>query len=139
VFGGLALTSYSQNVGAITITGVGSRFVVAVSGAILVGMALVPKAGAVIAMLPPPVLGGALIFMFGMIATVGVEILSTSLKTRRDALIFAASVGTGLAVAFAAPGTFDVIPPSVRILASDGIIVGLIVAIVLNLALPERD
>ena len=76
LFGGVPLISYDQNVGAISLTGVASRFVVAVAGVILIVMALVPKIGALIAIVPPFVLGGTLIFMFGMIAAVGVGILS---------------------------------------------------------------
>ena len=71
LFGGVPLISYDQNVGAISLTGVGSRFVVAAAGGILILMALVPKIGALIAIVPPFVLGGTLIFMFAMIAAVG--------------------------------------------------------------------
>src|SRR6516162_2796452 len=60
LFGGLPLISYDQNVGAISLTGVGSRFVVAAAGAILIVMALVPKIGALIAIVPPFVLGAHL-------------------------------------------------------------------------------
>jgi NCS2 family nucleobase:cation symporter-2 len=63
LFGGVPLISYDQNVGAISLTGVGSRFVVAAAGAILILMALVPKIGALIAIVPPFVLGGTLIFI----------------------------------------------------------------------------
>ncbi|MBO0753974.1 MAG: purine/pyrimidine permease, partial [Bradyrhizobiaceae bacterium] len=47
LFGGVSLISYDQNVGAISLTGVASRFVIAVAGAILVVMAFVPKLAAV--------------------------------------------------------------------------------------------
>jgi xanthine/uracil permease len=60
LIGGVPLISYDQNVGAVSLTGVGSRFVVAAAGAILVLMALVPKVGALIAIVPPFVLGGTL-------------------------------------------------------------------------------
>ena len=60
LFGGVPLISYDQNVGATSLTGVGSRFVVAAAGAILIFMALVPKVGALIAIVPPFVLGAHL-------------------------------------------------------------------------------
>jgi len=69
-----------QNVGAVSLTGVGSRFVVAVVGVILVLMALVPKIGAVILIVQPFVLGGTLKFMFSMIVAVGMGILADSFK-----------------------------------------------------------
>jgi uracil-xanthine permease len=139
LFGGVPLISYDQNVGAISLTGVGSRFVVAVAGAILLVMALLPKVGAVIAIVPPFVLGGTLIFMFGMIGAVGIGILADSLKSQRDLLLFAASVGLSTAVNFAPPAFFEVVPQGVRILAADGIVVGTVVAVVLNLLLPAKD
>jgi NCS2 family nucleobase:cation symporter-2 len=133
------LISYDQNVGAISLTGVGSRFVVAIAGVILVLMALLPKIGALIAIVPPFVLGGTLIFMFGMIGAVGVSILADSLRSQRDLLLFAASLGLSTAVNFAPAALFEVFPQSVRILAADGIVIGTVVAVVLNLVLPAKD
>jgi uracil-xanthine permease len=138
-FGGVPLISYDQNVGAISLTGVGSRFVVAVAGAILVAMALLPKIGALIAIVPPFVLGGTLIFMFAMIAAVGVGILADSMHSQRDLLLLAASLGLSTAVNFAPPTLFEIVPASIRILAADGIVMGTVTAVLLNLVLPDRD
>jgi uracil-xanthine permease len=137
-FGGVPLISYDQNVGAISLTGVGSRYVVAVAGAILIVMAFVPKIGAIIGIVPPFVLGGTLIFMFGMIAAVGVGILADSLRSHRDLLLVAASVGLSMAVNFAPPAFLQSVPDSLRILAGDGIVVGTVTAILLNCFLPSE-
>src|SRR6478672_5434856 len=107
LFGGVPLISYDQNVGAISLTGVGSRFVVAAAGGILILMALVPKIGALIAIVPPFVLGGTLIFMFAMIAAVGVGLLADSMRGQRDLLVLAASLGLAMAVDFAPPALFE--------------------------------
>ena len=139
LFGGVPLISYDQNVGAVSLTGVGSRFVVAVAGVILIVMALVPKIGALIGIVPPFVLGGTLIFMFGMIAAVGAGILAGSMKTQRDVLLLAASIGLAMAVDFAPASIFKQLSPSLRILASDGIVVGTVMAVLLNLVLPRED
>jgi uric acid transporter len=137
-FGGVPLISYDQNVGAISLTGVGSRFVVAAAGVFLVFMALIPKVGAAIATVPPFVLGGTLIFMFAMIIAVGVQVLADSLKGQRDLLLLASSVGLAVAVDFSPPALFDGIAPALRILASDGIVVGTTAAVILNLVLPDN-
>ena len=139
LFGGVPLISYDQNVGAISLTGVGSRFVVAAAGAILIFMALVPKVGALIAIVPPFVLGGTLIFMFAMIAAVGVGMLADCMKSQRDLLLLAASLGLAMGVGFAPPALFEALAPSVRVLAADGIVVGTATAVVLNLVLPGKD
>jgi NCS2 family nucleobase:cation symporter-2 len=139
LFGGMALTSYSQNIGVISLTGVGSRFVVAAGGAFLILMALIPKVGAVIALMPAPVLGGVLLFMFGMVASVGIDIIGNNMRTRRDAMIVAASLALGLGIQAAPPGAFDAIPPAIRILVTDGIVMGILLAMVLNLILPREE
>ena len=138
LFGGVPLISYDQNVGAISLTGVGSRYVVAVAGAILIVMAFLPKVGAIIAIVPPFVLGGTLIFMFGMIAAVGVGILADSLRTHRDILLVAASFGLSTAINFAPPSLLASVPASLHILAGDGIVIGTVTSILLNLLLPKE-
>ena len=136
LFGGMALTSYSQNIGVISLTGVGSRFVVAAGGAFLIVMALIPKVGAIIALMPSAVLGGVLLFMFGMVASVGIDIIGSNMKTRRDALIVASSLAVGLGIQAAPPGAFDVIAPALKILVTDGIVMGILLAMILNAVLP---
>lgn len=139
LFGGVPIVSYDQNVGAISLTGVGSRFVVASAGALLVVMALMPKIGLAIGVVPTFVLGGTLIFMFGMIVVVGVSILAESLRSQRDLLVVAASVALSTTVSFAPAAVFDIFPPSARLLANDGIIIGTLTAVLLNLAVPKID
>lgn len=139
IFGGMALTSYSQNIGVISLTGVGSRFVVAFGGAFLIAMAVIPKVGAVIALMPNAVLGGVLLFMFGMVASVGVDIIGRNLTSRRDALILAASLAVGLGIQAAPPGAFDVVPQAMRILVTDGIVMGILLAMFLNLVMPKDE
>ncbi|MGB6939035.1 MAG: solute carrier family 23 protein [Xanthobacteraceae bacterium] len=136
-FGGVPLISYDQNVGAISLTGVGSRYVVAAAGAILIVMAFMPKIGSVIGIVPPFVLGGTLIFMFGMIAAVDVGILADSLKSHRDLLLVAASLGLSSEMNFAPPALLQSVPDSLHILAADGIVVGTVTAVLLNVPLPK--
>ena len=139
IFGGVPLISYDQNVGAISLTGVASRYVVAISGMLLVCMAFLPKVGAVVGMIPPFMLGGTLVFMFGMIVVVGIRIVSKALEEQRDTLILAASVGLSTVVNLAPAQVFEVFPAVIRILAADGIVVGTLVAVLLNLMLPSEN
>jgi xanthine/uracil permease len=81
-------------------------------------MAFLPKVVAVIGMIPL-LLGRTLVFMFGMIAVVGIQIVSQSMKTLRSILIVAASVGLS-AVNFAPVTAFEMVSAGVRILATDG-------------------
>jgi uracil-xanthine permease len=138
LFGSVSLISYDQNVGAISLTGVASRFVVAAAGAILIVLAFFPKLGAVVGVVPPFVLGGTLLFMFGMICVVGIKILSTTVLRQRDVLLIAISVGLSMIANFAPALVFEAISPSIRIIATDGMVVGTLAAVLLNLVLPSE-
>jgi xanthine permease len=69
-------TSFSQNIGLVSITGVSSRWVCVMSGFILIAFGLVPKMSIIVASIPPFVLGGAGIVMFGMVLATGIKVLS---------------------------------------------------------------
>ena len=76
LFNGFPVSAFAQNVGLVALTGVRSRFVVAVSGVILLVLGLFPKVGAVVAALPLPVLGGAGLALFGTVAASGIRSLA---------------------------------------------------------------
>lgn len=113
-------------------TGVASRHVGKVIAVILVVLGLFPAIGRVFTTIPSPVLGGAMVLMFGLITMAGVRILMTNGIRRREAVIAATSVGLGLGVAFE-PDVFKQLP----VLFQNSISAGGIMAVVLNLLLPE--
>lgn len=137
VFGGLPNTSFSQNVGLIAITGVMSRHVVTIGAIFLILSGLVPKVGAVVNTIPLPVLGGGVIVMFGMVAAAGVSMLSDVTWNRRNMVIFAVSLSVGLGLQ-QVPDALNFIDDTMRILLSSGLLPAAIIAIVLNLILPEH-
>jgi NCS2 family nucleobase:cation symporter-2 len=133
-FGGLPLTSYSQNIGAITLTGVASRFVIATCGLILVVLSFLPGVSLAISLTPAPVIGGALLFIFGLIATLGIQ-TAGDLRGPRERTIVAVSLALGLGVSFAGPALTGILPAVLRPFLGEGIIVGTIAAVLLNLVL----
>ncbi len=136
-FGAMPNTSFSQNIGLIAITGVMSRGVVTVGAVFLIVCGLVPKIGALVTTIPIEVLGGGVIVMFGMVASAAVSILSGVAWTQRTMLIFglALSVGLGLELE---PATVAHLPTTLRILLTSGVLPAAVIAVVLNLAVPER-
>lgn len=112
-------------------TGVASRHVGKFIAVILVVAGLFPIVGRVFATIPSPVLGGAMVLMFGLIAIAGVRIIMTHGINRREAIIAATSVGIGLGVAFE-PEAFKLLPEVFR----NAIAAGGISAVLLNLILP---
>jgi NCS2 family nucleobase:cation symporter-2 len=132
IFNTFPYTSYSQNVGLVGVTGVRSRWVVAVSGVILIALGLVPKLATLVASIPQAVLGGAGIAMFGMVAATGIRILSrVDFENRNNLLIVAVSIGAGM-IPLVAPTFFDEFPVWTRSLTHSGITLTAIVAVALN-------
>jgi xanthine permease len=135
IFQAFPYTTFSQNVGLIALTGVKQRKVVVASGVILVTLGLLPKVAALTLIIPNPVLGGAMIAMFGMVMASGIRQLShVDFRKTENQLIVALSVGLGLGVSIA-PDVFANVPQSIRILVENGIVTGGFAAVALNLIL----
>ncbi|WP_338766651.1 nucleobase:cation symporter-2 family protein [Massilia sp. METH4] len=138
VLGSPAVSTFAQNVGVISLTGVASRHVVALTGAFLLLAGLFPVLGAVVVTIPQPVLGGAGLMMFAMILAAGVQMLANVEHNKRNGLIIAVSLGCGLAVS-ARPELLAQMPAIVKEIFGSGISTGAIMAVVLNLVLPGRE
>jgi uracil-xanthine permease len=90
-------SAFAQNVGLIGLTGVRSRFVVAVSGCILMLMGMFAKMAALVVMIPKPILGGAGVVMFGMVAVSGIRTLgSVNYRNNNNGMVVALTLGIGL-------------------------------------------
>ncbi|WP_298908646.1 nucleobase:cation symporter-2 family protein [uncultured Aliiroseovarius sp.] len=137
LFGALPNTSFSQNVGLIAMTGVMSRHVVTIGAIFLILAGLIPKIGAIISSIPIEVLGGGVIVMFGMVASAGISMLSDVDWNRRNMVIFAISLSLGLGLQLE-PGALQHLPSTIKVLATSGILPAALIAIVLNLVLPEE-
>lgn len=125
-------TTFSQNVGLVALTKIKSRYVVIASGIILMLLGILPKIATIIASIPPAVLGGAGVVMFGMVAAAGIQMLGTVDFARTENLyIIAVSVGLGLGAAVV-PQVFDQLSDTLRLLFSNGIVVGSATAVILN-------
>lgn len=136
VVGSFPNTSFSQNVGVISLTKVASKYVAVMAGIILVILGFLPKVAAIVTQIPQPVLGGVGIVMFGTVAATGIKTLSKVKLTERNLLIIAISIGLGLGVTFR-PDFIAKLPESIKMVFSSGISLGTIAALVLNLVLKE--
>ena len=68
-------TCFAENVGLVRLTQIRSRFVVVTAGVIMILLGSIPKAAAIVAGIPSPVLGGAALAMFAAVAVVGIQTL----------------------------------------------------------------
>ncbi len=100
IFGtGNGTTSYSENIGAIGLTRVGSRFVVQMGASIMLVLGVVGKFGALFTTIPQPIVGGMYCAMFGMIASVGLSNLQfINLNSARNLFIIGFAFFMGLSV-----------------------------------------
>lgn len=138
VFSTTPFSSFSQNVGIVGMTGVASRYVVAITGVMLVLAGLFPVLGAMVVSIPLPVLGGAGLIMFAMIITAGVNILSTTQHTRRNSIIIAVGIASGMAVTVR-PELLNHLPEFLKVILASGITTGSVIALILNIILPNAD
>ncbi|AQW25725.1 MULTISPECIES: uracil-xanthine permease family protein [Clostridium] len=129
-------TSFSQNIGIISLTKVASRHVAVMAGILLVILGFLPKVAVIITGIPNPVLGGVGIMMFGTVAAAGIRTLSNIKLTERNLLIIAISMGLGLGVTFR-PDVIHNLPEAIRMIFSSGISTGTIAALILNAVLKE--
>lgn len=137
IFGGLPNTSFSQNVGLISMTGMMSRHVVTIGALFLIVCGLVPKIGSVVSTVPINVLGGGVIVMFGMVAAAGLNMLSEVTWNRRNMVIFAVSLSMGLGLQLV-PEALQHMGRTWQILLTSGLLPAAFLSIVLNLVLPEE-
>lgn len=137
IFNAYPQISFSQNVGVVALTGVVSRYVVAIGGMFLVLAGLFPKMGGVVSSIPSAVLGGVVLIMFGMIASAGIKMLSGIEFNKRNMVI----IGLSLSAAIGLPAQqelFSAYSENVRAIIESGLIPGALIAIVLNLILPHH-
>jgi len=130
-------TSFSQNVGLIPMTRVASRHVVVVAGIIMMLLGIFPKLGAIVASIPSPVLGGAGVVMFGVVAASGMKTLSRVNMNNRNLLIIAVSIALGLGIT-TRPDLLSNLPNELQMLFASGISTGTIAALLLNTCLKEE-
>lgn len=137
MFGGFPSATYAQNNGVIQITGVASRRVGYVMVGILALLGLFPAVGRWVTVMPPAVLGGLALMMFGLVAVAGVRLLVSAGLGQREGVIVALSLGVGLGLP-TQPGIVASLPGFLHALLESGISAGGLTALVLNLAWREK-
>ena len=140
LFGCPPVTSFSQNVGLISMTKVVNRFTIATGAGCMILAGLFPPVGNFFASLPESVLGGCTVMMFGTIMVSGIEMLSKAGFTQRNITIAALSLSIG--IGFTAASEIDlwhIFPDVVQSVFSANVVaVVFVVSIILNLTLPKN-
>ncbi len=138
LFGCLPITSFSQNVGLVSMTKVVNRFAIFTGCVIMVLAGFFPIFGAFLATLPDAVLGGCTLMMFGNIVISGLQMIAKCGFSQKNITIAALSLSIGLGFT-QVPEIFAIFPQLVRnVFAENCVAVVFLVAIILNLVLPEN-
>lgn len=133
VFNSFPYTCFAQNVGLVRLTRVKSRWVVTAAGIIMIILGILPKAGAVVASIPGPVIGGASLAMFANVAVVGIQTLSkVDMRDNRNAVIVSTSIGLAMLVTLK-PDLASLMPSWLHIIFGSGVTIGALTAFILNL------
>ena len=127
-------TCFAQNVGLVRLTRVKSRWVVTAAGVFMIFLGLLPKAAAIVAAIPQPVIGGASLAMFANVAVVGIQTLAkVDLRDNRNAVIVSTSIGLALLVTFRKEDILTAMPSWLQIIFGSGVTIGSLTAIILNI------
>ncbi|MDO4503456.1 MAG: nucleobase:cation symporter-2 family protein [Coriobacteriia bacterium] len=137
VFGCIPITSFSQNVGLVAMTGVVNRRAIATGAVIMICAAFVPAISTFFCTLPDAVLGGCTIMMFGNIVVAGFQMMGKAGFTQRNIVIAALSLSMGLG--FTSVSSIFVNFPVLfqDVFAANCVAVVFVVAVVSNLVLPK--
>ena len=138
IFGVLPNTSFSQNVGLVTMTKIVNRFALSIGAIFLVICGLFPKVGAIISMMPQPVLGGAAIIMFSSIVVSGIQLITKEPLSARNISIVSVALGVGYGLG-ANAGALSGLPQALQLMFGEsGIVPACLVAIIMNILLPKE-
>ena len=135
LIGSFPSTTYAQNNGVIQITGVASRHIGRWMAAILALLAIFPAVARWVTAMPPAVLGGLALMLFGLVSVAGLRLISQAGLTHRNALVIALSLAIGIGAPSQA-AWLATLPQVLRTLLESGVAAGGMAALVLNLALP---
>ena len=138
-FGVLPNTSFSQNVGLVSMTKVVNRGALATGAIFLILCGLIPKLGALVSIMPQAVLGGAAVMMFSSIVVSGIQLITKEKMTPRTLTIVSVALGVGYGMG-ANSSILAHTPQFFQLICGEsGIVPAAFVAIVLNVLLPKDD
>ena len=137
VFGCMPLSTFSQNVGIVTLNKCINRKIFVFSSILVIIAGLLPKISAVLTTIPQAVLGGATISVFATISMTGVKMVSgAGLNPRNIGVVgIALAIGEGIV---RVPGSLTGFPQMIiDVFGTSATSTTTLIAVVLNLILPQ--
>ena len=139
IFNTFPYTGFSQNVGLVKLSGIKTRLPIYYAAGFLVLLGLVPKFGALAQIIPNPVLGGAMLVMFGFVSIQGMQILARVDFEHNEHNFLIAAVSISAGVGLNGSSLFNSLPSSLQMFFSNGIVMASLIAIILNAVLNRKN
>lgn len=138
IFNTFPYTGFSQNVGLVKLSGIRTRLPIYYAAGFLILLGLLPKFGALAQIIPSPVLGGAMLIMFGFVSIQGMQILSRVDFAHNEHNFLIAAVSISAGVGLNGSNLFNSLPTAFQMFFSNGIVVASVLAILLNAILNRK-
>ncbi|WP_148881216.1 MULTISPECIES: nucleobase:cation symporter-2 family protein [Streptococcus] len=139
IFNTFPYTGFSQNVGLVKLSGIKTRLPIYYAAGFLILLGLLPKFGALAQIIPSPVLGGAMLVMFGFVSVQGMQILARVDFEHNEHNFLIAAVSISAGVGLNGSSLFNSLPTSLQMFFSNGIVMASLIAIVLNAILNRKN
>jgi len=138
IFNTFPYTGFSQNVGLVKLSGIRTRLPIYYAAGFLILLGLLPKFGALAQIIPSPVLGGAMLVMFGFVSLQGMQILARVDFEHNEHNFLIAAVSIAAGVGLNGTNLFNSLPTELQMFFSNGIVIASTVAIILNAILNRK-
>ena len=138
IFNTFPYTGFSQNVGLVKMSGIKTRLPIYYAAGFLVLLGLLPKFGALAQIIPDPVIGGAMIVLFGFVSLQGMQMLAKVDFANNDHNFLIAAVSIAIGVGFNNSNLFNSFPTELRMFFSNGIVMASLLAVILNAILNRK-
>ena len=138
VFNTFPYTGFSQNVGLVKMSGIKTRLPIYYAAGFLVLLGFLPKFGALAQIIPGPVIGGAMIVMFGFVSLQGMQMLARVDFANNEHNFLIAAVSIAVGVGFNNSNLFNSLPTEVKMFLSNGIVMASLLAVILNAILNRK-
>lgn len=138
IFNTFPYTGFSQNVGLVKMSGIKTRLPIYYAAGFLVLLGLLPKFGALAQIIPDPVIGGAMIVLFGFVSLQGMQMLAKVDFANNEHNFLIAAVSIAVGVGFNNSNLFNSFPTELRMFFSNGIVMASLLAVILNAILNRK-
>jgi len=138
IFNTFPYTGFSQNVGLVKMSGIKTRLPIYYAAGFLVLLGLLPKFGALAQIIPDPVIGGAMIVLFGFVSLQGMQMLAKVDFANNEHNFLIAAVSIAIGVGFNNSNLFNSFPTELKMFFSNGIVMASLLAVILNAILNRK-